>query len=68
MRDFTVFGMGMMTNIANDQPQMNYFSTGLQLDFEIVLFSLLKTTLSFGYSRAYGQMLPKDEFMVSFKL
>jgi hypothetical protein len=65
---FTLFGMGIFTNISNDQPQQNFYASGVQLEFEIVLFSLLKTTLSFGFSRAYGPMLPKDEFMVSFKL
>ena len=65
---FTMFGMGMITNVANDQPQLNYYSSGVQLDFEVVLFSLLKSTLSFGFSRAYGAMLPSDQFMVSLKL
>ena len=65
---FTVFGMGLFTNIANSQPQLNFFSTGAQLDLELVLFSLLKTTLSVGYARAYGPMLPADQFMLSLKL
>ncbi len=65
---FSVFGMGMFTNIANDQPQLNYFSSGIQLDLELVMFSLLKSTLSFGFARAYGLMAPLDQFMVSLKL
>jgi hypothetical protein len=65
---FTVFGMGLFTNIANDRPQRNFFSSGVQLDLELVLFSLLKSTLSFGFSRAYGLMKPNDQFMVSLKL
>ncbi|MEI6576996.1 MAG: hypothetical protein WCO63_12540 [Bacteroidota bacterium] len=65
---FTLFGMGLFTNIENDQPQQNFFSSGVQLDFELVLFSLLKSTLSFGYSRAYGPMSPGDQYMVSLKL
>ncbi len=65
---FSVFGMGLLTNIANDQPQRNFFASGIQLDMEIVLFTLLKSTLSFGYSRAYGPMSPADQFMVSLKL
>lgn len=67
----TMFGMGIFTNIAYDQPQikqLNYYSTGAQLDIEIVLFSLLKSTLSFGYARAYGPAHPNDQFMVSLKL
>ncbi len=64
----TLFGMGLFTNIENDRPQQNFFSSGIQLDFELVLFSLLKSTLSFGYSRAYGPTNPNDQFMVSLKL
>jgi len=65
---FTVFGMGLFTNFFNDQRQTGYYSTGAQVDFELVLFSLLKSTLSAGYSRAYGITAPKDQFMISLKL
>ena len=65
---FTVFGMGLFTNIANDQPQTNFFSSGIQVDWEIVLFSLLKSTFSVGFSRAYSPLSPQDQFMVSLKL
>jgi len=65
---FSAFGMGLFTNLANDQTNLNYFSTGVQLDFELVLFSLIKSTISFGYARAYGPMLPADQFMLSLKL
>ena len=65
---FSIFGMGMFTNIANDQPQRNYFSSGIQLDLELVMFSLLKSTLSFGFARAYGPIVPLDQFMISLKL
>jgi hypothetical protein len=65
---FSLFGMGLFTNFANDQVQQNFFATGIQLDMELVLFTLLKSTLSFGFSRAYGPMLPNDQFMVSLKL
>jgi hypothetical protein len=64
----TLFGMGLFTNLANDQPQTNYYASGIQLDLEIVLFSMLKSTLSLGYSRAYGEMPSKDQFMISLKL
>ena len=67
----TMFSMGLFTNIGYDQPQLkqlNYYATGAQLDFEIVLFSLLKSTLSFGYARAYSPINSNDQFMVSLKL
>lgn len=65
---FSLFGMGLMTNIANGESQNNYFSSGIQLDLELVMFTLIKSTLSLGFSRAYGPMEPKDQFMVSLKL
>jgi hypothetical protein len=65
---FSAFGMGLFTNLANSLVNTNYFSTGVQLDLELVLFSLIKSDLSFGYARAYGPMLPADQFMVSLKL
>jgi hypothetical protein len=64
----TLFGMGLFTNMENTNPQQNFYSSGAQLDIELVLFSLLKSNLSFGYSRAYGPMHPNDQFMVSLKL
>ena len=46
-----------------------YHNAGVQLDFELVFFSLLKSTLSFGYAQAYNRYLtPTDEFMISLKL
>ena len=65
---FSVFGMGLFTNISNNLHQQNYYNTGAQLDFELVLFSMLKSTLSFGYSRAYSPGLPAEQYMVSLKL
>ncbi|MEI6455930.1 MAG: hypothetical protein WCO93_06540 [bacterium] len=66
---FTVFGQGLFTNFFNDQVNYNWFSSGVQADLELVLFSLLKTTLSVGYARAYRDgMGPKDQFMLSLKL
>ena len=67
----TIFGMGMATNLAYNQPQikqLNFYSAGSQVDIEIVLFSLLKSTLSFGYAKAYRPTNSHDEFMVSLKL
>jgi len=67
----TIFGMGMATNLNYNQPQikqLNYYSAGSQVDIEIVIFSLLKPTLSFGYAKAYRPTNSHDEFMVSLKL
>jgi len=66
---FTVFGQGLFTNFFNNEINYNWFSSGAQVDLELVLFSLLKSTLSVGYARAYrDHMGPKDQFMISLKL
>jgi len=65
---FTAFGMGLFANVANKQPFNDYYASGIQLDMEVVMFSLLKSTLSFGYSKAYQTGLPNDQFMISLKL
>jgi hypothetical protein len=67
----SLFSMGLFTNAGYDKPQLrqlNYYSSGAQLDFEIVLFSLLKSTFSLGYSKAYGESQRGNQFMVSLKL
>ncbi len=63
-----LFGSGIYTNIANELKQETRFNSGVQVDVELVLFSLLKSTLSFGYARGYSKGFPKDEYMVSLKL
>jgi len=65
---FSLFGMGLFTNFENDQQQLNYYATGVQLDVELVLFTLLKSTLSFGVSRAFDAHISGDQYMVSLKL
>ncbi len=68
----SLLGMAMVTDIyeTGDNITSAYYTAGAQLDFEIVLFSLLKSTLSFGYARAFGDVskTPADEFMISLKL
>ena len=63
-----LFGMGLQTNVATGLETATYYSAGAQLDWEIVLFSLLRSTLSFGYARAWADGNPADLFMVSLKL
>jgi len=65
---FTAFGMGLFANVTGEQPFNDYYASGIQLDMEVVMFSLLKSTLSFGYSKAYQTGLPNDQFMISLKL
>ncbi|MGE5499002.1 MAG: hypothetical protein ACM3Q2_13055, partial [Syntrophothermus sp.] len=63
------FGGGLLTNVDNSKWRKTYYSAGAQLDFELVLFSLLKSTLSFGYGRGAAPLRnPSNEFMISLKI
>jgi len=64
----STFGMGLFTNLGNNLPRADYYAAGAQLDFEIVLFSLLKSTLSVGYSNAIKSEFPAGQWMFSLKL
>ncbi|MEI6577315.1 MAG: hypothetical protein WCO63_14150 [Bacteroidota bacterium] len=67
-----LFSSGLITNfdVPDDKTLSNQaINTGAQLDFELVLFSLMKSILSVGYARAYPNGLPsRDEFMVSLRI
>jgi 6-phosphogluconolactonase (cycloisomerase 2 family) len=66
---FSVFGMGLWADPTYSDYKYEVYNAGAQLDFELVLFSLIKSTLSFGYARAFEKgFLPKDQYMVSLKL
>lgn len=57
--------------ITQTREQHKFYNVGAQLDFKLVLFSVLDGTLSFGYANAFDYDLGNkrsDEFMVSLKL
>jgi hypothetical protein len=63
------FESNLITDVTEKQIRRFHFNAGAQLDFELVFFSLLKSTLSFGYARAFEKYnLPGNEFMISLKL
>lgn len=77
----SVFASGILTNLdaaawpgpaaGLDPSRFRHQAAniGAQLDFRVVLFSLLNTTVSVGYARAKEKGLPsRDEFMLSLKL
>jgi hypothetical protein len=65
----SLFGMGLFADATDKNFRQNIYNAGAQLDFELVLFSLLKSTLSFGYARSFhDHFSPGEEFMVSLKL
>ncbi len=66
---FAVFATGIMTNLGTDASLRNVGNIGLQVDFRLVIFSRLESTLSFGYAMAVEQSSRRtDEFMVSLKI
>ncbi len=65
----TFFTSGIITNIDDSALQRRVFNFGSQLDFKLVIFSVLESTLSFGYAAAFeqgGSMT--DEFMISLRI
>lgn len=63
------FGMGLFSDVTEKEYKQMFYNAGAQLDFELVLFSLLKTTLSLGYARAFNEYkAPQEQFMISLKL
>lgn len=63
------FSAGIVTNLDDYNLRKKMLSVGSQLDFELVLFSLMKSTLSFGYAMSFEKSFkPNKEFMVSLKI
>jgi hypothetical protein len=63
------FQSNLATDLSDNSLVSFHHNIGAQLDFELVFFSLLKSTLSFGYARAFNNnMQPGNEFMISLKL
>jgi len=64
-----VFATGITTNLFAPSCSRTVYNCGAQVDMEIVLFSLFKTTLSAGYALAIENSHKlSDEFMFSFKI
>lgn len=68
---FCLFGHDLMTDWWGSERatnKANYISAGAQMNIQMVFFTHMKTTLSIGYARAWGNGLNQGEFMVSLKL
>ena len=67
---FCLFGHDLMTDWWGSEKlnKANYVSAGAQMNIQMVFFTHMKTTLSVGYARAWGNGLNQGEFMVSLKL
>jgi hypothetical protein len=64
-----LFSSGIVTNPNWDGGRRELLNVGGQIDFRLVTFSLLNSTLSFGYAAALERDRKlTDEFMVSLKI
>ncbi len=65
----TLFGTHLMTNFDRKNTISNLFNCGAQVDIQLVLFSYLKTTWSFGYAKMFqAGKKSTNQFMLSLKL
>jgi hypothetical protein len=64
------FSSGLMTNIDSNEFRQRYYNAGAQLDIRMVIFSILESTLSFGYASAwnYDTSDRGDEWMISLRI
>ena len=66
---FAAFTTAIVTDLDADTLRRKVANIGLQVDFRLVIFSRLESTLSFGYATAVEQSARRtDEFMVSLKI
>ncbi len=66
---FSLFSEGITTNRNVDLPRRDVRDVGAQVDFKLVMFSNLESTLSFGYAIAFEPDRPRStEFMGSLKI
>jgi hypothetical protein len=65
----SLFSSGLFTNFGDAPLRKNYADAGAQLDFRMVLFTYLNTTLSGGYAGATdGSGHVSSQYMVSLKI
>jgi hypothetical protein len=65
----SLFSSGLLTNFGSAAERQHYVDFGAQLDFRVVLFTYLNTTLSAGYAGAadrFGHV--STEYMISLKI
>jgi hypothetical protein len=64
-----LFGTGLVTNLDDTAFRREAINAGGQVDFRLVIFSALESTLSFGYAAAWEENRKvQTEFMVSLKI
>ena len=67
---FSLFGSGLVTNMDSDTlARQELANLGIQVDFKLVFFANLESTLSLGYAEAFESGLAStNEFMASLKI
>ena len=64
-----IFASGIATNVDQGSDRRLFANAGAQMDLKLVMFSLLESTLSFGYAIAAQQnQRCSNEFMISLKI
>ena len=64
-----LFGSAIVTDVDDSNIRRELFNIGAQIDFKLVIFTNLSSTLSFGYARAFENGMPSsNEFMISLKI
>ena len=64
-----LFATGILTNLADEAFRQEVGNVGAQIDFRLVIFSALESTLSIGYAAAKEDGHSMDtEFMISLKI
>ncbi len=66
---FALFSAALSTNFTNTARRQTFADVGAQIDFKLVIFSMLESTLSVGYAAAWEKhQLIEKEFMASLKI
>jgi len=64
-----LFGSAIVTDVNDSSIRRELYNIGAQIDFKLVIFTNLSSTLSFGYARAFENGMPSsNEFMISLKI
>ncbi len=64
-----LFGGVIATDFDDSTARQTLYNVGAQIDFELVIFTNLSSTLSFGYARAFADgRQAANEFMVSLNI
>jgi len=65
----SLFSSAIVTNVDEKTLRQSLLNVGVQVDFRLVLFSMIQSTFSLGYAVAFeDHSRPSREFMISLKI